>query len=131
MRSHNYHVYIVTNRRGTLYTGISNDLECRLRQHETGESHFTSSYRIWKPLYIESCGNVHDAIAREKQIKGWTRTKKLALIRTTNPALRDLAWQWRRPRAGRGAYIGEGLTNDVTLTKEEPVLKHTHPHVTT
>jgi putative endonuclease len=125
---HEYYVYIVTNRRGTLYTGLTGDLEARLTQHAQGHSRFTSRYRIWKLLFVESFADAYDAIACEKRVKGWTRAKKLALIRRRNPALRDLAWRWRRPRAGPGAYIGENVLTPVTLTKEEPVLKHHTAH---
>jgi putative endonuclease len=98
MRTHQYYVYIATNRSGTLYTGATNDAARRLAEHAAGHSVFTSKYRIWKLLFAESTGDVRDAIAREKQIKGWTRAKKLALIRSTNPMLRDLA---RQPSARR------------------------------
>lgn len=98
MREHSYYVYITTNRRGTLYTGITNDVDKRMHQHRKGESQFTSGYRIGKLIYVEVTNDVYAAIAREKQIKGWTRAKKLALIRTLNPSFRDLtsaAYYWR------------------------------------
>lgn len=98
MRSRRYYVYIATNRRGTLYTGVTNDIEKRLYQHRSRSSQFTSAYRIGKLIYVEVTNDVWEALRREKQIKGWTRAKKLALIRAANPSLRDLSvagYYWR------------------------------------
>ncbi|MEX1158469.1 MAG: GIY-YIG nuclease family protein [Thermomicrobiales bacterium] len=88
-RTHEYYVYIATNRQGTLYTGVTNDPERRIGQHRSGQSQFTAAYRIGKLIYAEVTDDVWAAIQREKQIKGWTREKKLALIRTVNPAMKD------------------------------------------
>ena len=76
----------MTNRRGTLYAGVTNDLRRRVAQHQQGESVFTSRYRIGKLVYYETTQDVRAAIGREKQIKGWTRAKKVALVTATNPA---------------------------------------------
>ena len=86
-----YYVYLMTNRSGTLYTGVTNDLERRVREHQLGLSRFTHRYRMTKLLYIEATSDVGAAIAREKQIKGWLRSKKVALITSQNPAWKDLA----------------------------------------
>src|SRR5438067_1390208 len=91
MSERQYFVYILTNRRGTLYTGVTNDLVARVRQHRGGGKGFTAKYRIGKLVYFESSSDAYSAIAREKQIKGWLRERKLELIRTVNPAFRDLA----------------------------------------
>jgi putative endonuclease len=91
MRLREYYVYVLTNRSGTLYTGVTNSLYYRVRQHRSGKSAFTAKYRIGKLIYAEICPDAYSAIAREKQIKGWSREKKMALIRTLNPAFRDLA----------------------------------------
>jgi putative endonuclease len=94
MRS--YWVYILTNNsRSTLYTGVTNALARRMLQHrlKTADS-FTARYNVSRLVYAEEAGNVWDAIAREKQIKRWRREKKVALIRTLNPRLRDLAVDW-------------------------------------
>ena len=99
MDARSYYVYIATNRRGTLYTGVTNDVEKRIRQHREGTSEFTAQYRIGKLVYVEVTDDVWAALEREKQIKGWTRDKKLALIRSTNSAFRDLSvagYCWRR-----------------------------------
>jgi putative endonuclease len=106
MSSREYYVYILTNRSGTLYTGVTNDLHRRLLEHRTGKHGFTAKYRIGKLVYAESCPDAYSAIAREKQIKGWSRERKLALTRTPNPAFRDLAPELGIARpflfAGRG-----------------------------
>jgi putative endonuclease len=81
----------MTNRRGTLYTGVTNDLRRRVGQHQRGESAFTSRYRIGKLVYYETTPDIRAAIEREKQIKGWTRAKKVALVTAANPAWKDLS----------------------------------------
>ena len=87
-----YYVYIMTNHRGTRYTGVTNDLMRRLLEHRSsGTAGFTSKYNISRLLYYEVTNDIRDAIAREKQIKGWLRRKKLELIRSTNPGMRDLS----------------------------------------
>ncbi len=88
-----YYVYIVSNRyRTVLYTGMTSDLQRWLVEHKSGTgSRFTSQYRVRDLLYSEEHRQATDAIAREKEIKRWRREKKLALIRTQNPDLIDLA----------------------------------------
>lgn len=88
MRS--YWVYILTNRSGTLYTGVTNDLSRRLAEHRSG-SGFTARYAIGRLIYAEAHPTAADAIAREKQIKGWRRTKKVALVNAANPRWSDLS----------------------------------------
>ena len=91
-----YYVYILASRSHTLYTCVTNDLERRLYQHRLGEgSAFTRKYRAHRLVYFESTPNVLSAIAREKEIKGWRREKKVKLIRTANPRWRDLSADWR------------------------------------
>jgi putative endonuclease len=88
---HNYYIYIVTNKNKTvLYTGITNDLYRRLKEHEENSlpfkhSSFAGQYNAYFLLYYERFGQVANAIAREKEIKGWRRSKKEALINTLNP----------------------------------------------
>ncbi|WNM58352.1 GIY-YIG nuclease family protein [Candidatus Nitrospira allomarina] len=90
-----YYVYIMTNQSGTLYTGITNDLIRRIYEHRQGQGgHFTSRYRITRLLYFEETRDIHAALTREKQLKGWTRTKKLELIVTVNPKWEDLSTDW-------------------------------------
>ena len=83
-----YYVYILTNRTKTvLYTGVTNNLQQRLDEHLLAEnpSAFTARYNVNKLLYFEEYQDIRDAIAREKEIKGWRRVKKERLIETTNP----------------------------------------------
>jgi putative endonuclease len=95
MRTHEYYVYIVTNKSWTLYTGVTNDLARRMWEHKHGSvKGFTSRYRIRKLVYYETFSDIRDAIAREKQIKGWTRARKMALIKAANPACKDLSEGW-------------------------------------
>ena len=86
------HTYIVTNKkRGTLYTGVTSDLAVRVYQHKTKVfKGFTSRYNLDKLVWFEEHPRIVDAIAREKQIKGWTRKKKITLIEDYNPLWRDL-----------------------------------------
>ena len=86
-----YYVYIMTNRSRTLYTGVTNDLERRVYAHKRKlVKGFTEKYNITRLVHYEATSDVHAAIAREKQIKGWLRVKKIALIESTNPAWKDL-----------------------------------------
>ena len=87
-----YYVYTMTNHSGTLYTGVTNDLTRRVNEHnmQVGGS-FTKKYRMSKLLYFEQTDDILSAIEREKQIKGWIRSKKLALIKEANPRWLDLA----------------------------------------
>jgi putative endonuclease len=90
-----YYVYILANRSKTLYVGVTNDLARRILQHRSGTgSHFTRQYTIRRLVHIESTSNPRDAIAREKEIKRWTRAKKIALIEADNPQWTDLAALW-------------------------------------
>lgn len=99
-----YFVYIMANRSGTLYTGVTNDLERRVHEHkERTYAGFTSRYRVDRLVYFESTPDVTAAIAREKQIKGWSRKKKVELIVTTNPVWADLSDQWYLPSEREGA----------------------------
>jgi len=81
-----YYVYIMTNRSRTLYIGVTNNLERRVYEHKHKlVPGFTSQYNITQLVYFELTSDVRAAIAREKQIKGWLRTKKIALIESANP----------------------------------------------
>ena len=87
-----YYVYIITNKSKTLYTGVTNDLERRVYEHKHRlVPGFTSKYNIDKLVHFEATSDVKSAIAREKQIKGWLRFKKIALIESFNPEWHDLA----------------------------------------
>jgi putative endonuclease len=88
----NYCVYILTNRSySTLYIGVTGNLEARVWQHKTKAARgFTSRYRIDSLVYYESTTDVHAALEREKQLKGWSRAKKNALVESMNPSWYDL-----------------------------------------
>ena len=87
-----YYVYIMTNHSRTLYTGVTNDLQRRVYEHRHKlVPGFTSKYNINQLVFFEETPDVLSAIAREKQIKGWTREKKMALIEESNPGWRDLS----------------------------------------
>lgn len=91
-----YFVYIMTNRKyGVLYTGITSDLKYRVYQHKHKlVPGFTSRYNLTKLVHYEQTSNVHGAIAREKQIKGWLRSKKISLIESENSEWKDLSEGW-------------------------------------
>ena len=85
----------MTNKSRTLYTGVTNDLERRVYQHKQKlVPGFTTKYNITQLVYFEATQDVRAAIAREKQIKGWLRTRKIALIEAANPEWKDLSIGW-------------------------------------
>ena len=91
MSERQYCVYIMTNAHHTvLYTGVTNNLQRRVLEHRAGKSGFTRKYNVHKLVFFECGENVEAAIAREKQIKGGSRQKKLDLINTINPLWKDL-----------------------------------------
>jgi putative endonuclease len=93
--SKTYFVYIMTNRSGTLYAGVTNNLERRVFEHKQKKiPGFTKKYNIDRLVYYEETPNIEEAIAREKQIKGWLRKKKIALIESLNPVWKDLSSDW-------------------------------------
>ena len=90
-----YYVYIMTNHSGTLYTGVTNNLERRVYEHKNKLiPGFTTKYNITRLVYFESGSDIDAAILREKQIKGWIRAKKVVLIESTNPQWQDLSADW-------------------------------------
>jgi putative endonuclease len=88
-----YYVYIVASERnGTLYVGVTNDLSCRIEEYSSGTGiSFTKKYGIHALVYYETAENVMSAITREKQLKFLRRKRKLAIIDETNPEWKDLA----------------------------------------
>ena len=85
----------MTNRSGTLYIGITNDLHRRVYEHKHKlVPGFTGKYNITRLVYFEETSDVKVAIEREKEIKGWVRVKKLELIVWANPTWRDLSEGW-------------------------------------
>ena len=90
-----YSVYLMANRSRTLYTGVTGNLHRRVYQHKHNLiKGFTSKYQLKKLVYYECCYSPQTAIAREKQVKGWLRQKKIALVESVNPEWKDLAENW-------------------------------------
>ena len=92
-RDHNYHVYILECSDGLYYTGVTNDIERRLKEHEDGNNPtcFTFNRRPVKIRYCENFNDINRAIAREKQLKGWSRKKKEALMNQDIEELKRLS----------------------------------------
>lgn len=95
MEPEKYYVYIMTNPTGTLYTGVTNDLKRRVHQHKHKLiDGFTKKYNITRLAYYEETTDIQSALAREKEIKGWLRRKKVELIKSVNPRWQDLSEEW-------------------------------------
>ena len=91
----NYYVYILANRSRTLYVGVTGDIHRRVDEHRSRVgSRFARQYMVRQLVHAEITSDVRAAITREKQIKGWSRAKKLALIEESNPQWIDLAASW-------------------------------------
>lgn len=87
-----YYVYILASKTGTLYVGVTDDLRRRILEHKTGLINgFTKKYNIDRLIYSDEFSDINQAIEAEKKIKGWTRQKKIDLIKSINPNARDLA----------------------------------------
>jgi putative endonuclease len=88
-----YYVYILASeRRGTLYIGVTNDLIRRMFEHKNGlVEGFTKKYKVHLLVYYQQCENVESVIQREKQLKAWHREWKIKLIEETNPNWNDLS----------------------------------------
>jgi len=91
-----YYVYMLTNGSNkVLYTGVTNNLERRIYEHKNGTVEgFTKRYNVHKLVWFDCTSDIYSAIEKEKQIKGWTRAKKNALIKEMNPTWRDLSDDW-------------------------------------
>ena len=91
-----YYVYVMANRSKTLYVGVTNNLERRVYEYKHGMMEgFTSRYKLTKLVYHETTQDAESAIKREKQIKGWLRSKKVSLIEQMNPEWDDLSDSWQ------------------------------------
>jgi putative endonuclease len=93
------YVYILASGFKHLYIGVTSELEQRIRQHKNGafSGSFTERYNIKHLVYFERFGDMPSAIAREKQLKRWSRIKKIRLIVAMNPDWRDLSEDWGKP----------------------------------
>jgi putative endonuclease len=97
-----YFVYIMANASKKLYPGMTNSIRRRVREHKLKQTPgFAAQYNITRLVYFESFEDVRNAIEREKQIKGWTRAKRLALVESTNPKWDDLSREWDQPQTSR------------------------------
>ena len=95
MGTKEYFVYIMAGQSGTLYTGVTNDLQRRVVEHKLGQTPgFTSKYRVNRLVWFDDFSEIHEAIDCEKRIKGWSRQKKINLIESMNPGWKDLAVGW-------------------------------------
>jgi putative endonuclease len=95
------YVYILASSFKHLYIGITTEIEVRIRQHKnhTYPNSFTARYKIDQLVYLERYALVTTAIAREKQLKRWSRIKKIRLIVSQNPTWQDLSEEWGKPIA--------------------------------
>ena len=131
-----YYVYIMASRSLNLYTGVTNSIYQRAIQHKSGDINgFTKKYNINRLVYCEIFEHIGNAIAREKQVKAWTRAKRFALIKSMNPTWQDLAESWggkaelQIPRFARDDnFLGESQSskseNDEAInTAEDAYLK--------
>jgi putative endonuclease len=110
-----YYVYILSNKRGTLYTGVTSDLEHRVYQHKNKLIEgFTKRYNVTRLVYFESTNDVTVAIAREKQIKGLLRSKKIDLIRAMNPEWEDLSETWFETESKKFTPTPDSSSPDVS-----------------
>ena len=100
-------MYIITNKNKTvLYTGVTNDLERRVGEHIAGlVKGFSKRYHLNRLLWFENYRDINCAIAREKEIKGWLRSKKVALINSLNPGWNNLAADWFQNAAARDSSL--------------------------
>jgi putative endonuclease len=95
MREYHFYVYIMASRSLTLYIGFTSNLEVRISQHKSDElDGFSKTYQCHRLVYFEHFQNATTAIAREKQLKRWSRPKKITLIKTSNPTWADLSDNW-------------------------------------
>jgi len=106
VKDHEYFVYIMCSGSGTLYIGMTNSIYRRALEHKRGEVEgLAGKYRCDRLVYYESFDDVHKAIGREKQLKGWSRAKKIVLIESRNRRWEDLADKW----GSQVAFAGEAI----------------------
>jgi len=98
MQERMYYTYIVASRSHNFYVGVTSGIEVRVRQHKEGRfDGYSKKYNCNRLVWFERHPSILDAIAREKQLKGWSRVKKIALIERVNPAWVDLSEEWGKP----------------------------------
>ena len=90
-----FYIYILTSQSGTLYTGVTSNIEHRVYQHKHKLiDGFTKKYNVDRLVYVEETTDINAGLNREKEIKAWRRSKKVALIQSINPKWEDLAADW-------------------------------------
>lgn len=127
-----YWTYIVSSRSGTLYIGMCNNIERRMAEHKSGEyGGFASKYHCNRLLYFESFDDVRNAIDREKQLKGWRREKKIALIESLNLRWADLAEKWGAEMVFANQRMSDKsnpvILSGATSSQSEPVAESKDP----
>ena len=111
-----YYVYLLASRSRVLYTGVTNNLARRVNEHKRGfNAGFTSRYRVTRLVYFEEFADIRDAIAREKEIKGWKRSRKTSLIEERNPTWDDLATSTADPSRLRRSEPALSVAKDLLL----------------
>jgi putative endonuclease len=117
-REHRYFVYILSSKSRRIYTGVTGDLYRRVMQHKRGEIEgFTQRYKINRLVYYREFQYVREAIRMETVIKGWLRSKKVALIERENATWDDLADDWGKPwtplnASAQGVKAGSSLCSE-------------------
>jgi putative endonuclease len=93
-----YYTYMVASRTRVLYIGVTGNIERRMAQHKQADSKsFTANYQCHRLVWFERYTTPSAAIAREKQLKGWIRAKKIELVKRENPTWEDLSENWGKP----------------------------------
>jgi putative endonuclease len=116
----NFYVYILAGHSRTLYIGVTNELERRVYEHKTKAepNSFTAKYNVDRLVYYEDTNDVIVAIEREKQLKGWTRAKKIKLIKRMNPYWFDLSDRWYDQRQPGSDEVQSSSTQDPSTPAE-------------
>jgi putative endonuclease len=113
-REHHYYVYMVASRTRVLYCGVTNSVARRVEEHRLGSvPGFTEKYQCNRLVWFEHYQYVYNALTREKQIKRWTRAKKIQLIEEANPSWADLSEEWRVETADPSTTLRSGRDDKV------------------
>jgi putative endonuclease len=104
--------YIMASKSRVLYTGITGNLHRRTWEHKSGvHEGFSKKYRCTRLVYYEKYNKPRQAIAREKEIKGWLRCRKIALIEAENPTWEDLAAEWYESATADSSFPARNATS--------------------
>jgi putative endonuclease len=118
------YTYILGSLSGTLYIGVTSNLYVRIQQHRNGTyPGFSKTHGCNRLLYYEHSEDISFAIAREKQLKGWIRAKKIKLITSINPTFSDLAEQWGWTMLGPHESIKEHEARKIFVNLSSPAPK--------